>query len=335
MEIAMKLLLRRVMAWSLLPVFMMIFCACAAGQPSSAVLEQLKRQYVPSTLYDATSGVVTQTGITLAVRRPGISANPAIDDTYTANFYAPHAGAVTQQKQSRNRGGGKRVFDIDNLIVGERVYVTNIDGSDSNVTLSVQTCTPSSQHASYQLVYRASLTFQFPLGYVDITNIKQIEEAIGEVFTVAEPAPPQVSGLFINSRNRAEQLQLNGNGLFSLTEGGRSYTGRFSVHESRLVLMVAETGTSAIATIQGGKILDNDGKTWVQAASAAGGVTLTAGQLASGAGMSDIVHVGQTMNEVKALLGPPDKTEETNGQVVYVYAGLMVTFVNGKVTRVQ
>lgn len=318
-----------------LPLLVAVSWWGAIAQPSSTVLEHLKRQYVPSALYDETSSVVTQVGITLAVRRPGISANPAFDDTYTSNFYAPHAGSVTQQKPSAKRGAGKRLPFIDTLIVGEKVYVTNIEATDTSVTLNVQTCNPSSQHASYQLVYRAALTFQFPQGHVDIANIKEIADTIAEVFTVAQPAPPQVSGLFLNSGNRAEQLQLNGNGSFSLTEGGRSFTGRFSVHENRLVLMIAETGNSATATIQDGKILDNDGKTWVQAADAAGGATRAAQQPAQVAGVSDIVHPGQTIDEVKGVLGPPDKIENSNGSVTYVYTGLKVTFVNGKVTKVE
>jgi hypothetical protein len=318
-----------------LPLLVAVSSWAAAAQPSSIVLEQLKRQYVPSALYDETSSVVTQAGIMLAVRRPGISANPAFGDTYTSNFYAPHAGSVTQQKPSGKRGAGKRLPFIDSLIVGEKVYVTNIDATDSSVTLNVQTCTPSSQHASYQLVYRAALTFQFPQAYVEIANIKEIAATIAEVFTVAQPAPPQVSGLFVNSGNRAEQLQLNGNGSFSLTEGGRSFTGRFSVHDDRLVLLISETGNSATATIQGGKILDNDGKTWVQAADAAGGATRTPEPPAQGAGVSDIVHVGQTMDEVKALLGPPDRIENANGKIIYTYSALKIAFAGGKVVAVE
>jgi hypothetical protein len=52
-------------------------------------------------------------------------------------------------------------------------------------------------------------------------------------------------------------------------------------------------------------------------------------------GNSDIVHAGQTMDEVKGLLGPPDRIENTNGGVIWVYTGLRVTFANGKVANVQ
>lgn len=49
----------------------------------------------------------------------------------------------------------------------------------------------------------------------------------------------------------------------------------------------------------------------------------------------DIVHVGQTVEEVKALLGQPDKIENASGKVIYSYTGLKVTFINGKVSDVQ
>lgn len=49
----------------------------------------------------------------------------------------------------------------------------------------------------------------------------------------------------------------------------------------------------------------------------------------------DIVHVGQTVEEVKGLLGQPDKIENAGGKVTYSYTGLKVTFTNGKVSDVQ
>jgi hypothetical protein len=55
----------------------------------------------------------------------------------------------------------------------------------------------------------------------------------------------------------------------------------------------------------------------------------------NGQGVSDIVHVGQTVEEVKALLGQPDKIEDAGGKLIYSYTGLRITFINGKVSDVQ
>jgi hypothetical protein len=49
----------------------------------------------------------------------------------------------------------------------------------------------------------------------------------------------------------------------------------------------------------------------------------------------DIVHVGQTVEEVKALLGQPDKMENVGGKLIYSYTGLTITFTNGKVSDVR
>ena len=49
----------------------------------------------------------------------------------------------------------------------------------------------------------------------------------------------------------------------------------------------------------------------------------------------DIVHVGQTADEVKALLGQPDKVENASGKMIYSYTGLTVMFINGKVSEVK
>ncbi len=68
---------------------------------------------------------------------------------------------------------------------------------------------------------------------------------------------------FINSSKPAEHLRLNADGSFSLTEAGRSYTGRFAAGEGRLVLRVSETGRSVVATVQDDKLIDGGGQIWV------------------------------------------------------------------------
>jgi hypothetical protein len=49
----------------------------------------------------------------------------------------------------------------------------------------------------------------------------------------------------------------------------------------------------------------------------------------------DIVHAGQTVEEVKVLLGQPDKIDSVGDKVTYSYTGLKITFANGKISDVQ
>ena len=47
------------------------------------------------------------------------------------------------------------------------------------------------------------------------------------------------------------------------------------------------------------------------------------------------ISLGQTKDEVVAILGQPDKTANLGGKEMYIYKDLKVTFVKGKVTDVQ
>ena len=47
------------------------------------------------------------------------------------------------------------------------------------------------------------------------------------------------------------------------------------------------------------------------------------------------VKLGQTEEQVRALLGAPKSTQETAGKKIYVYPSLKITFTDGKVTGVE
>jgi hypothetical protein len=47
------------------------------------------------------------------------------------------------------------------------------------------------------------------------------------------------------------------------------------------------------------------------------------------------VQIGQTMDQVKAILGPPEKTFDVGKKQIYVYKDVKITFVDGKVADVQ
>jgi hypothetical protein len=115
--------------------------------------------------------------------------------------------------------------------------------------------------------YRASLTFQYPKGYLETTDFAQIQRTIGQVFTVAgrgstdpqpgtDPPMPQAAQPALQPRP------------------------------------VPQAEPTRIA-------------------------------------------LGQTMNEVTANLGQPDKVVDLGSKKIYIYRDLKITFLDGKVSDVQ
>jgi hypothetical protein len=47
------------------------------------------------------------------------------------------------------------------------------------------------------------------------------------------------------------------------------------------------------------------------------------------------IKLGQTIDEVVAILGQPEKTVDLGAKKIYVYPDLKITFMNGKVSDVQ
>ena len=50
---------------------------------------------------------------------------------------------------------------------------------------------------------------------------------------------------------------------------------------------------------------------------------------------NDIIHLGESQEQIKNLLGTPDQIQGAGGKVVFLYPGLRITFVNGRVTAVD
>ena len=47
------------------------------------------------------------------------------------------------------------------------------------------------------------------------------------------------------------------------------------------------------------------------------------------------IQLGQTIDQVKAILGQPEKTVNLGAKQIFVYKDLKVTFLDGKVSDVQ
>src|ERR1019366_2106665 len=74
------------------------------------------------------------------------------------------------------------------LQAGEQVYLLKTEVKDSGIVFSLQSCIAcdGSEVDLVQMAYRASLTFQFPKGYLETTDFSQIQRAIGQVFPFAD-----------------------------------------------------------------------------------------------------------------------------------------------------
>src|ERR1035441_3085202 len=253
------------------PLLAVVWCWSVAAQPSAVVNEQLRRQYVPTILFDPEGAVslVSLEGTVFTIRTSGIKANPEFIAGYTPNYYS-QGGSITQPG-SAGAGAGKRaprtrVPTVEDLPVGMKVDVTDIVVGDGSVTFNLQTRTEL--HPGTPQKHRATLTFQYQAGYVSPANLKQITDTIAEVLAVAEQPPP-VPGVYVNPAN-GNRIQLNSDASLVLQESGQSFTGRYSFNliplaiqnRNNLQLSVAETGSTVFLGLQDGKITDQAGNAW-------------------------------------------------------------------------
>jgi len=79
------------------------------------------------------------------------------------------------------------------------------------------------------------------------------------------PPPPQqlkLPATFTSTQSSTDQLQLNADNSLSLQVAGQSYHGTFSLDGNTLKLAIAQIGNST-ATLDGNKLTDSSGQTWV------------------------------------------------------------------------
>lgn len=81
------------------------------------------------------------------------------------------------------------------------------------------------------------------------------------------PSPlPQASlnlpAVFVSTQSPSDQLRLNADHSFQLSEGGQSFHGRFTLNGSALELDIAESNAKSPATVQGDSLTDSSGQKW-------------------------------------------------------------------------
>lgn len=164
-------------------------CPLAPGQSRKLDIEQQLQQQYPPTKLAGDKLRVTQPGTVLLVQMNGIFASP-LNEFAFANSYKD--GRIKRSAASALIHDANNSRDIQ---AGERVYLLKTEVKDSGIVFSVQSCL-ACDGSDVEMAYRASLTFQFPKGYLETTDFARIQRTISQVFTLAGSgdtgAPPGV-----------------------------------------------------------------------------------------------------------------------------------------------
>ena len=156
----------------------------AAPQAQShklSIEQQLQSQYPPTKLAGDKLRI-TQPGSVLLVQMNGMFASP-LNEFAFMNTYKD--GRIKRSAASALIHDAKTSRELQ---AGEKVYLLKTEVKDSGIVFSLQSCIgcDGSDVDLAQMAYRASLTFQFPKGYLETTDFAQIQRTIGQVFTVLE-----------------------------------------------------------------------------------------------------------------------------------------------------
>jgi hypothetical protein len=166
---------------------------------------------------------------------------------------------------------------------------------------------------------------------------------------LAAPPPPDESqagsvvGQYAMTQEPGNRLQLNADGTLSVVLKGKNYAGTYTVEGNKLTFHGRVRGS---ATRQGnGTLLEPTGEEWVKQNVAPPALQDPSASMApvpppppppdAPPAQPKTISLGQTKDEVTAILGQPVKKATLGPKEIYYYSDMKVILVNGKVTDVQ
>jgi hypothetical protein len=247
------------------------------GQTQGAGIEpQLRSQYRVASV--GGNGVVVRAGTVVVVQQDGITALPAPGE-YPCNSHK-EGGRISHSAMCAINYSVSKDTQRP-LQVGEKAYLTAIQVKPTEVVFKIQTCCGGANDAPF----RAAVSFQFPKGYLDSMKLKDIQDAIGQIFVPdtsssdqgsdqPQPNPSQgaqqtsLAGLW-DMQGTGAQIQLNPDGSLSQqAPNGQERPGHYTVNGDSLVLTDAATGRSSTFNIRGDSIYFGSRLMWVRHAAA-------------------------------------------------------------------
>jgi hypothetical protein len=238
--------------------------------------------------------------------------------------------------------------------LSQPVCVTSIDVADAtdSVALSIVGC-DASNRVRFDDAYRAKLIFVFPKGALARSAPTRIEEVIGQV--LAQPDLPQATGSPAGSTAKSGDEPPTATGAANpCGESTPSTEPELSpgAGDAKPCATGASTPDPATAPAAGDAKPENvgDGSDPVPPPSSkdkstgAGSVTAVppatatpdpAPRPAPELPPESRIGIGQTTDQVKAILGPPKTTTTRGRKIIFRYPNLKVVFVNGTVSAVE
>ena len=233
------------------------------GQAQNPSIElQLRSQYRVSSVDG--NGKVVRVGAVLVVAQDGLKANPPSPAGCWYNSHKP-GDRIKYSKLFEATVPADVRNQVRLLQVGERLVVLKMDIRSSEVGFCVQTYSDNPNDAPY----RAAVAFQFSQkNYVQVANLKAIQDSIAEIFSPDNASPTErsvpalgdrrdgtktgesglsasVVGLWVRPTGR--QLQLSPDGSFSEhgpNPNSTTASGHFTVDGNALVLNLSDGRSS-------------------------------------------------------------------------------------------
>jgi len=304
-----------------------------AAPPAASLEQQLNTKY--------------PIGSTLVIQQPGVvGSSPCTSPLIPTAEYKEdgqlHRPGKMQLALLRSAMCGLRDFPVGWKVTLGAILVNHRAGKVAVRFVECDTCNSPAPSASF----RAEVELDFGKGALDTTDPAKVQEVLGKVFTVdtsappqaaaaqqaaapeAPPAPPPALGpIYISSQNGANRLLLNPDGTFLLQEDGQAYTGNYAVNGTALNMHIVQLNKDVPIAINGSQLIVNDSEVWVQPGQQAAAPPPAAGP--------PTVRKGDSFDQVKGKMGPPDNIMDLGEKVIYVYKNLKITFIAGAVANIE
>jgi len=177
-----------------------ILAASLAGAQAPTLQEQLAAQYKLAKIGSDTSGYsVVDAGTLLAIQKGGVLAVPYGDQNVPATKYengaikGPNSLALMGRKSIMGKFGKEQTTHL--FAVGDKVYPMKIDVNmvKDSVTLGIVACDKCNK-TDPPTYNKAQVVFEFPKGSLANASAGQVEDTIGQVFSISSDDAQQGGG---------------------------------------------------------------------------------------------------------------------------------------------